>query len=61
MAQRFRRTDDPNYNDYRTNFGQTAGSGSDASPTVTVPEPAMLMLLMLAAALTGGIGSSKSH
>jgi hypothetical protein len=38
------------YDNWRANFGQTAGSGSDVSATTTVPEPATLMLLMFAAA-----------
>ena len=38
----------PQYDQWRSHFGQTAGSG--ASATATVPEPATLMLLMCAAA-----------
>jgi len=40
-----------NYNDWRTNFGQTAGNGSEVSASATVPETATLMLLMFAVAL----------
>jgi autotransporter-associated beta strand protein len=37
------------YNDWRTHFGQTAGSGSGANANVAAPEPATLVLLMFAA------------
>ena len=35
------------YNIWRANFGQTAGSGSGVSANATVPEPATLVLLLL--------------
>ena len=38
------------YNVWRTNFQQTAGSGSVASTNAAVPEPTTLVLLMFAAA-----------
>jgi hypothetical protein len=38
------------YDVWRANFGQTAGSGSAASATATVPEPATLVLLVFATA-----------
>jgi PEP-CTERM motif len=40
----------PQYNQWRTHFGQTAGSGAGASASAAVPEPATLVLLMFAAA-----------
>jgi hypothetical protein len=37
------------YNDWRTHFGQSAGSGSSTVANVAVPEPTTLVLLMFAA------------
>jgi hypothetical protein len=36
------------YNTWRANFGQTAGSGSGATPNAAVPEPTTVKLLFLA-------------
>ena len=38
------------FNIWRANFGQTAGSGSGASANATVPEPATLVMLIVTAA-----------
>ena len=38
-----------NYDTWRANFGQTAGSGAGAATNAAVPEPATLVLLMFAA------------
>jgi hypothetical protein len=38
----------PDYDTWRTHFGQTAGSGLGANANVTVPEPTSLLLLVLA-------------
>jgi T5SS/PEP-CTERM-associated repeat protein len=37
----------PQYNEWRTHFGQTAGSGAGVSANAAVPEPATLALLIL--------------
>ena len=37
------------YNSWRTNFGESASSGSRAIANTTIPEPASLVLLMIAA------------
>jgi hypothetical protein len=46
------------YDRWRTNFGQVAGSGSNAMVNVAVPEPATLALLFLA---TAGIRLRGRH
>ena len=38
------------YNDWRTHFGQTVGSGSSTVANAAVPEPSTLVMLALAAA-----------
>jgi hypothetical protein len=40
----------PQYDNWRSHFGQTAGSGSGAGVNAAVPEPATLVLLMFAVA-----------
>jgi hypothetical protein len=37
------------YDQWRSHFGQTAGSGAGVSTNATVPEPAMLVMLIMAA------------
>ena len=40
----------PQYNEWRTHFGQTAGSGAGVGANAAVPEPATVVMLILAAA-----------
>lgn len=49
------------YNVWRANFGQTAGSGSELANVANVPEPAGLLLGITAVAVTGTVTSRPTR